>query len=50
MHTMHRRGEKGWSEEYVLILDSYGLNKLEDQLLWEQEVPSSNLGAPTKFT
>jgi len=49
MHSMHKGVLKTINPRYVLISVGYIDETLKDQLIWEQEVPSSNLGAPTSL-
>ena len=49
MHHMHRTGRKQGEQGFVMNLRCYCWFQLEERVLWEQEVPSSNLGAPTNL-
>jgi hypothetical protein len=49
MHTMQQKEFKSGDRVCFIILACYVVDFLKDGLLWEQEVPSSNLDAPTKF-
>jgi len=47
MHTMHKACKKSISRRDAVISISYEVKCTRVDMLWEQEVPSSNLGAPT---
>ena len=47
MHRMHLTEQKRVSAGFVMNLVGYNREFLKGDLIWEQEVPSSNLGAPT---
>jgi len=49
MHSMHKTVFETRDPRCVLISVGYIDETLKGQLIWEQEVPSSNLGAPTSL-
>jgi hypothetical protein len=45
-----KTGMKQGEQEFVMNLEGYLWFRMEERVIWEQEVPSSNLGAPTSFS